>query len=107
MDHFCYLCFVFVMFSCLLIAALWSPAGNGLTSWLSFVMFIVFLSLCGILGQVWYLIVPIPDLCHLSYFGVRFEILFDFLKKILYYIYDMYHHLQRNQRNNSEKEADR
>ena len=23
---------------------------------------------CGILGQVWYLIVSIPDLCHLSYF---------------------------------------
>ena len=22
---------------------------------------------CGILGQVWYLIVSIPDLCHLSY----------------------------------------
>ena len=81
MDHFCYLCFVFVMFSCLLFAALWSPAGKGLTSWLSFVMFIVFLSLCGILGQVWYLIVSIPDLCHLSYFGVRFEILFDFYKK--------------------------
>ena len=23
---------------------------------------------CGILGQVWYLIVSIPDLCHLTYF---------------------------------------
>ena len=23
---------------------------------------------CGILGHVWYLIVPIPDLCHLSYY---------------------------------------
>ena len=23
---------------------------------------------CGILGQVWYLIVSIPDLCHLSYY---------------------------------------
>ena len=23
---------------------------------------------CGIPGQVWYLIVSIPDLCHLSYF---------------------------------------
>ena len=33
MDHFCYLCFVFVMFSCLFIAALWSP--NVLTSRLS------------------------------------------------------------------------
>ena len=23
---------------------------------------------CDILGQVWYLVVSIPDLCHLSYF---------------------------------------
>ena len=28
MDHFCYLCFVFVLFSCLFIVALWSPAGK-------------------------------------------------------------------------------
>ena len=33
--HLCYLCFVFVMFTCLVIAALWSPAGKGLTSCLS------------------------------------------------------------------------
>ena len=31
------LCFVFVMLSCLFIAALWSPAGKELTSWLSYV----------------------------------------------------------------------
>ena len=72
MDHLCYLCFVFVMLSRLFIAALWSPAGKGLTSWLSFVMFnCVFVTVpCGILGHVWYLVVSIPDLCHLSYFGV-------------------------------------
>ena len=50
--------------------ALWSPARKGLTSWLLFVMlncvFITFT--CGIFGQVWYLIVSIPDLYHLSYF---------------------------------------
>ena len=39
MDHTCYLCFVFVMRSRLFIATLLSPAGKGLTSWLSFVMF--------------------------------------------------------------------
>ena len=33
MDPFCYLWFGFVMLSCLFIAALWSPAGKGLTSW--------------------------------------------------------------------------
>ena len=39
MDHLCYLCLVFKMLSCLFIAALWSPAGKGLTSRLLFVMF--------------------------------------------------------------------
>ena len=34
-DQFCYLCFVLVMFSCLFVVAMWSPAGKGLTSWLS------------------------------------------------------------------------
>ena len=57
------------MLSRLFIAALWSPTGKGLTSWLLFVMsncdFVTFL--CGILGQVWYLPVLIPDLCHLFY----------------------------------------
>ena len=46
MDHFCYLCLVFVMRSRLFIAALWSPEGKGLTSWLLFVMFIVILFCC-------------------------------------------------------------
>ena len=58
------------MLSRLLIAALWSPAGKGLTSWLSFVVLncVVVTFPFGILGQVWYLIVSIPDLCPLSYF---------------------------------------
>ena len=55
----------------LFICALWSPAGKGLTSWLSFVVsnceFVTFPF--GILGQVWYLIVSIPDLCTLTYFN--------------------------------------
>ena len=70
MDHLCYLCLVFVMLSRVFIAALWPPAGKGLTSWLLFVLsnydFVTFP--CGILGQVWYLIVLIPDLCRLTYF---------------------------------------
>ena len=54
----------------LFIAALWSPAEKELTSWLLIVMFkFAFLTFpCGILGQVWHLIVSIPDLCRLSYF---------------------------------------
>ena len=43
MDHLCYLCLVFAMLSHLFIAALWSPEGKELTSWLLFVMFIVVL----------------------------------------------------------------
>ena len=44
MDHLCYFCLVFVMllpasvYLRLFINALWSSAGKGLTSWLSFVM---------------------------------------------------------------------
>ena len=72
MDHLCYICLVFVMLSHPFIAALWSPTGKGLTSWLLFVMsycdFVTFR--CGILGLVWYLIVMIPGLCRLSYFIV-------------------------------------
>ena len=45
MDHLCYLCLVFVMLSRLFIAALWSAAGKGLTTWLSFVVSSVSLSL--------------------------------------------------------------
>ena len=66
----CYLCLVFAMLSRLFIVALWSPAGKGLTSWLSFMMFncVFFTFPCGILGGMWYLIVSIPDLCRLSHF---------------------------------------
>ena len=44
------------------------PAGKGLTSWLSFAMFNCDFDTfpCGILGQVWYLIVSITDLSFLN-----------------------------------------
>ena len=62
----CLLCLCARLFIC----ALWSPAGKGLTSWLSFVVsnceFVHFP--IGILGQLWYLIVSIPDLFTLSHF---------------------------------------
>ena len=39
MNHLCYLCLVLLCFHArLFVDALWSPAGKGLTSWLSFVM---------------------------------------------------------------------
>ena len=69
MDHLFYFHIVFDMLSRLLFAALWSPAGKELTSWLSCVVLncMVVTFPFGILGQVWYLIVSIPDLCPLSY----------------------------------------
>ena len=60
---------MFAPVHCCLVA----PDGIGLTSWLMFVMFnCVFVTFpFAILGQVWYLIVSIPDLCRLSYFLVK------------------------------------
>ena len=74
MDHLCYFCIVFVMLSRLLIAALSSPGGKGLASWLSFVVLncVVVTFPFGILGQVRYLIVSIPALCPLSYFSTTY-----------------------------------
>ena len=61
MDH---LCFVFLMLSSLLIAAweraeLLAPVGD--------VYCIIVTFPCGILGQVWFLIASVLDLCCLSY----------------------------------------
>ena len=52
MDHLCYLCLVFLMILRLFIAALWLPAGKGLTFWLLVVMFIVFLLLSHVISDV-------------------------------------------------------
>ena len=38
MDHLCYFMCLLCFCARLFIDALWSPAGKGLTSWLSFVM---------------------------------------------------------------------
>ena len=61
----CLLCLCARLFIC----ALRSPAGKGLTPWLSFVVSVCHFHI-GILGQVWYLIVSIPDLCTLTYFNI-------------------------------------
>ena len=49
--------FVFAILSFLCLAALWSPARKGL---------VFFVFPYSVLGQVWYLIVSIPDICLLS-----------------------------------------
>ena len=48
----CFLRIVLLMLSRLFIAALWSPAGKGLTSRLLLVMFIVFLLLIHVVSWV-------------------------------------------------------
>ena len=60
------------MLSRLSIADWWSPAGKVLNSWLLLLMFdSVFVTFsCGIVCQVWYLTVSIPDLCRSSYFVI-------------------------------------
>ena len=55
MDHFCYLCFMFVMLSCLFFDALWSSAGKaGLLALLCVMFYWVFVAFSsGVLGQMW------------------------------------------------------
>ena len=61
---------MFVKFLRLFIAALWSTAGKGMTSWFLFVMFNSVLVTFLVVSQVRYFIVLIPDLCRISYFKV-------------------------------------
>ena len=67
MDILCFLSVLCKLCICarLIICVLCSPAREGLTSWLSFVVYeCEFVTYP--LGQVWYLIVSIPDLCTLT-----------------------------------------
>ena len=63
-------CLVFVMLSYLLFAALWSPSGKGLPlgSLVCDVLLWFVTFPCGVLGQAWYLIASISDLCPLTNF---------------------------------------
>ena len=60
------------MFSCLFFAALLTPAGEQAhllaLLYVTFCVFVIKSFPCRILGQVWCLIVSIPDLCFLSKF---------------------------------------
>ena len=80
MDHLYYFCLVFVLLSRLFIAALWSPAGEGVTSWFLFVILKCFCH-----NPMWYpgsgvdhchLIVAISDLCrHFNFIDTKFTVL--------------------------------
>ena len=75
MEHLCYLCVVFVMLSRQFIAALLSPEGKGLTSWLLFVMFIVILLLSNLVS--W-------DRCGSRLYRFLILAVFRILRRIIY-----------------------
>ena len=65
---FC-VCHVFLSIHCSLVVTCWERA--DLLALLYVKFYCVFVTFpCGILGQVWCLIVSIPDLCFLSYFNI-------------------------------------
>ena len=59
-------CHAFVSVQCCLVITYWEKA--DLLALVCGVKLCFVTIPCGILGQVWYLIVSIPDLCPLSYF---------------------------------------
>ena len=69
-DHLRFMCLVFLMhfafFHCCLVVTCWERA--DLLALVGDVYCIFVRFPCGILCQVWYLIVSLPDLCHLSYY---------------------------------------
>ena len=70
MDPFCYLCYMSVILSCLFLAALWWERADLLTLLYMMISCVFITSPYGVLGQVWYLIVLIPDLCLLPNFEI-------------------------------------
>ena len=72
MDLLCFCSVLCLLCLCarLFICALWSPAGKERADLLALTcgfQLKVYHFPIGILGQVWYLIVSIPDLCTLTY----------------------------------------
>ena len=69
-------CYVFVHFClCVLCGRLLGEGGAGFLALVCRVWLWVYRFPIGILGQVWYLIVSIPDLCTLTYFPFIFALL--------------------------------
>ena len=78
MDHFfsvlCLFCLCARLFVFYLVVTYWERA--GLLALVCGVSLLVCHFPIGILGQVWYLIASIPDLCTLTYFYLKIEFLF-------------------------------
>ena len=70
MDPLRYLCltFVFILLSCMLLAC-WERAD------LLTLLYVLFPCVYDVSGQMWYLIVSIPDLCLLLYFYKKYLVL--------------------------------
>ena len=70
MDLLCFCSVLCLLCLCarLFICASWSPAGKGLTSWLSFVVSAVSLSLSNWYPGSGVVLDCVPDLCTLTYF---------------------------------------
>ena len=61
----------FATVHCCLVVTCWERA--DLLALVGDVYSILFTFPCGILGQMWYLILSFPDLCHLSYCVVSYK----------------------------------
>ena len=70
MEHLCFFCalfsHVFASVHCCLVVTCWERPDLLAIVGDVYRIFVTFS--CGILDQVWYLIVSFPDLCHLSNF---------------------------------------
>ena len=63
---------------CSIVISCWERA--GILALLYVKLSCVFVTFsCGVLGQVWYLIVLIPDICLITYFGTKFMLSEDLI----------------------------
>ena len=65
-DRLCFLCLVFLLLAHLVVTC-WERVDHLALAQVGNVYCIFVTFLCGVLGQVWYLIVSFPDLCRVSY----------------------------------------
>ena len=67
MCFFRYLCYPVLSVPCSFVITCWKRADLLALGWDVYLCFVTFQ--CGIPGQVWYLIVSVPDICLLPYFN--------------------------------------
>ena len=83
-------CHAFLSVLCSFVVTCWERA--GLLALLCVMFSCVFVTFpCGVLGQVWYLIVSISDLCLLSYFQAFTYIYYNILTHIDWLILSVTH----------------